>query len=203
MNRVYSDERPDLNDLVISEDSTRRSRTYHLATAGLIAALLCASAWVAIPVGAVPVTLQVFVVLLAALLLPPLWAGGAVAAYLVLGAIGVPVFSAGQGGLGVIAGPTGGYLVGFAIGAVVGALVRRLTQKAGDRMADVLAVISAIAVIHAIGTWRLAAVAHISAQAAIAAGVLPFIAIDLVKAAAAVIAATTIRRARSGCAVRA
>jgi biotin transport system substrate-specific component len=177
--------------------TTARSRSHHLATAGLLVALLCASAWIAIPAGAVPVTLQVFVVLLTALLLPPVWAGSAVAVYLVLGAIGVPVFSAGQGGMGVIAGPTGGYLLGFLIGAVAGAVVRRSVRFAREGVADALAAAVALAVIYLVGTVRLAMVASLSLWGAVVVGVLPFIGIDVVKAIAAVAAAETIRRAIS------
>lgn len=189
-----------MNEVAAPLSARPRSRTYHLATSGLVAALLCASAWIAIPVGAVPVTLQVFVVLLAALLLPPAWAGAALGAYLLLGAIGAPVFSAGQGGLGVLAGPTGGYLIGFLVAAVAGSLVRsvalRVLPSRAAPMADVSAAVVAILAIYVIGTWRLAAVTGMGPAAAATVGVLPFIGFDAIKAAAAIIAATAIRKAR-------
>ncbi|MCL2503820.1 MAG: biotin transporter BioY [Coriobacteriia bacterium] len=100
-----------------------------MAAAALIVALLAASAHITIPLGVVPVTLQVFVVVLATLLLVPEWAAAAVALYLAMGALGLPVFSAGQGGLGVIAGPTGGYLVGFLVGIPAGAYMRAVLEK--------------------------------------------------------------------------
>lgn len=67
----------------------------------------------------VPVTLQLFLVLLIGLLLPPFAAFFTVVTYLLLGAIGLPVFSGGQGGFGVILGPTGGFLILFPFVAVI------------------------------------------------------------------------------------
>ena len=79
-------------------------------------ALLAVSAWVSIPVGPVPVTLQTMVLALICTALTAREAVASVACYLLLGAVGLPLFSGMQGGLGVIAGPTGGYLWGFLAG---------------------------------------------------------------------------------------
>lgn len=176
----------------------RATRTRNIVTAGLMTALLSASAFVAIPVGAVPITLQTFIVVLAALLLEPLWAGASVLAYLVLGAAGLPVFSGGHGGLGVLAGPTGGYLIGFAVGAVMGALLRRSLQRSGGHtvLADVVCGAMVLGATYAMGTTQLALVAGLDPKAAIMAGVVPFVAIDAAKAFVAVGAASAIRRAR-------
>jgi len=79
-----------------------------MVVSALISALLVASAWIAIPVGNVPITLQVLLVILAGLLLPPLWAQAAILVTLPLGAFGLPVFSLARGGLAILWGPTGG-----------------------------------------------------------------------------------------------
>ena len=71
---------------------------------------MAATGWIAIPVGPVPVTLQIFGVVLAALLLSWEWAAVALGIYLVLGRGWMPVFSLGTAGLGVVLGPTGGYV---------------------------------------------------------------------------------------------
>ena len=98
-----------------------RDRSRHVVVAGLLAALLASAAWISLPVGTVPLTLQVFVVVLVALLLPPRWAAATIGVYLLLGALGAPVFASGRAGLGVLFGPTGGYLFGFLVGATLGA----------------------------------------------------------------------------------
>lgn len=176
--------------------SVTRGETRELVTAALIAALLAASALVTIPIGAVPLTLQVFVVVLAALLLRPASAGAAVGVYLLLGGAGLPVFSGLQGGLGVVFGPTGGYLVGFLVGAILGSLVRLLLAKRVRPLtADIVCAVVCIGVIYAFGWFQLHAVTGISWQAAFLAGVAPFVLIDAAKAAVAVGVAGALRRA--------
>jgi len=174
-----------------------RRRTRDLAAAALLTALMAASGWIAIPVGAVPVTLQVFPVVLAALLLPAEWAAASIGAYAILGAVGVPVFAHGQGGLGVLLGPTGGYIVGFVLGAWLGALVRQLLERRGTKqiVADVTAAIVVIVAVYVAGWIQLSIVLHLSAVGAFIAGVLPFVGLDAVKAAVAVGVASAVRRA--------
>ena len=91
----------------------------------LMSALLCICAWVTIP-GAVPFTLQTLGVFLALGLLGPRDGALAILVYLLLGAVGLPVFSGFKGGVGVLLGATGGYLVGFLVSAVPYGLVTRL-----------------------------------------------------------------------------
>ena len=99
-----------------------RLTTRELAVAALFTALLSVSAYIAIPIGSVPFTLQVFVVLLAGMVLGPRLGALSVVAYLVLGLV-APVYSGGTSGLGVLFGPTGGYLFGFIAAAVVTGLI--------------------------------------------------------------------------------
>jgi biotin transport system substrate-specific component len=179
--------------------SARRPEVRELVTAALVAALLMAVSGLALPIGIVPVTLQVFVVVLAALLLAPRWAGVSIGVYLLAGAVGLPVFSGMKGGLGVLVGPTGGYLWGFLVGAVAGAFARIALERIYGRrglLADSVAAAVVIAGVYLAGWLQLAAVAHLAAGAAFAAGVLPFIAIDIAKGAAAVAVAAGVRRAR-------
>lgn len=174
-----------------------RSRTAQMTTSALLASLLAVAAWVTIPLQPVPVTLQVLVVVLAALLLSPLWALAATGIYVLLGAVGAPVFSGGQGGLGVLAGPTGGYILGFLLAASLGSLVRVVLERSGAHqvLADAAAAGIVVLMIYLTGTSQLALVAHLTPAQAVAAGVLPFVAIDVIKAAIAVVVAQAIRRA--------
>lgn len=175
----------------------RQTRTRNMATAALVTALLSASAWIAIPLGAVPITLQVFFVVLAALLLPAEWAAASMGLYLLLGALGLPVFAGAHGGMGVLAGLTGGYLWGFLAGATLGALARTLmTDRVRPLVADAVAASIVIVVIYAAGAAQLAAVAGITFPQAIIAGVLPYVLPDIAKAAVAVGVAAAVRRAR-------
>ena len=173
-----------------------RSRTRYLAVSALLAALLAASAWIAIPAGAVPVTLQVFIVFLCGLLLPTRWAAVPVFVYVLLGAIGIPVFSGGVGGVGVLVGPTGGYLLGFILAAPAIAAVRSvLVDRIPDVAADVVAMAVGLACIYALGWAQLTFVTGMTLAQAFVAGVAPFILIDALKGVAAVVVARALRRA--------
>lgn len=175
----------------------RLQRTRQLVAAALVTAVMVATGWISIPFGAVPVTLQVFGVVLAALLLTPGWAAASLGVYLLLGAAGVPVFASGHAGLGVVLGPTGGYLGGFVLGAFLGSLLRTRLARRGnpDVVADVAAAIAVIAAVYALGWAQLALVLHLSAVQAFVVGVAPFLAPDAIKAAVAIVIATAVRRA--------
>ena len=84
-----------------------------LCRAALMAALLCVLSPLALPMGPVPLSLGLLGILLCASLLAPAAAWGAVALYLSVGALGLPVFAGAQGGVGVLLGPLGGYLWSF------------------------------------------------------------------------------------------
>jgi biotin transport system substrate-specific component len=171
------------------------SRVRHLVAASLIAAFMAATGWIAIPFGPVPVTLQIFGVLLAALLLSWEWAAAALAIYLVMGAAGVPVFAMGTAGLGVVLGPTGGYVIGFVLAAPAGAWVRQLIERRGAEqvIADAVAAVTVIAVVYLMGWVQLAAVTNMGLLKAFLVGVVPFIVPDAIKAVVAIAIASAVR----------
>ena len=172
-------------------------RTREMTAAALVTSLLVAASWVTIPLGTVPVTLQVFVVVLASLLLRPGWAAAALGVYLLMGAAGLPVFSNGTGGFGVLAGPTGGYLIGFLVAAPVGAGFRLALRRAGIArgLADSAAVVTDIAIIYLLGWMQLSLVANMGPAPAFIAGVAPFLVPDAIKGIVAITVATGVRRA--------
>lgn len=85
----------------------------HMSGVALFAALLCVCAWVGFPLGDTVITLQTLALYLALLLLGAKGGFWVVVVYLLLGAVGLPVFSGFRGGIGTLLGPTGGYLWGF------------------------------------------------------------------------------------------
>lgn len=165
------------------------SRLRHVALIVLGALVILASAQIVIPVpgSPVPVTGQTFGVLLVGGALGFRRGLASVALYVLVGAIGLPFFAEGKGGVNVILGATGGYLVGF---IVAGALVGRLAELGWDRR--MIGAIAAIAigniVIYLIGVPWLVAVAHYDLGTGIAKGVLPFLVGDAVKLLLAAIA---------------
>lgn len=137
---------------------------------------------VPLPFTPVPIVLQNFFVLLAGLLLGWRWGALSVALYLILGAVGLPVFSAARGGLGHFFGPTGGYLLGFlACALIAGALRRPGRSPAHNAPAGLLAMLA----IYAVGVPWLKQVTEMSWGAALGAGIVPFLVGDAVKLAAA------------------
>lgn len=179
------------------DEAHPRRRTRDLTTAALVVSLLAASAWIVIPLGAVPVTLQVLLVVLAGLLLSPGWTAAAVGLYLALGTLGLPVFAGGKAGLGVLLGPTGGYLVGFLVGGTIGAALRVVLVRRGLRAvaADSVAATVIVTVTYLLGTTQLAFNMLLGAGEALALGVVPFIGPDIAKAVVAVGVAQAVRRA--------
>ena len=154
--------------------------------AALFTALLSVAAFIAIPVGSVPFTLQVYVVLLAGMMLGPRLGALSVIAYLALGLV-APVYAGGASGLGVLFGPTGGYLIGFVAAVVVSGLVARGPDARLPRL--MMAGLAGLAPIYLLGAGWLAIELHLSAGAALASGVVPFIWVDVLKAAAAALTA--------------
>lgn len=149
-------------------------------TAGVVglALLTALGARVSIPLPGTPVpfTFQVVAVLLAGWLLGPRLGAASQLSYLAAGAAGLPVFAAG-GGLAYLLGPTGGYLLAYPAAAwLVGVAAR---QDAGLAR-QVAGLAGGLALIHLGGAGWLAVVA--GHEAALAAGVLPFLGVDAVKA---------------------
>ncbi|MDY0312410.1 MAG: biotin transporter BioY [Desulfobacterales bacterium] len=157
----------------------------------LMAALIAAGAFIIIPVGPVPVVLQNLFVMVAGLLLTPRWAAGAVAIYLLAGCLGLPVFAGGTGGIGRLLGPTGGYLLAY-LPAVI--LISWTHSRLGRKSwMEISALVLAAAIVYALGVSWLKAVTHMSWTAAVVAGMLPFLPGDVLKIAAALPIARTLR----------
>ena len=155
--------------------------------AAIFAAMTAIGAFIRIPIPAspVPITLQVFFVLLAGLLLGSKWAGMSMIVYVMLGIIWFPVFSGGLSGIGVLLGPTGGYLIGFIPGAFVTGLVTETFGR--STLAAACAMIAGIAAIYLLGAFQLSVVAGLSVPQSVVIGVLPFLPGDSIKLAAALI----------------
>lgn len=161
----------------------------------LMAAVTAVAAQIAIPVpfSPVPFTLQVLAVVLAGLLLGPRYGALAMAVYLLIGAVGVPVFSQFSGGLGRILGPTGGYLLSYPLAAAVAGLAARTAVSAPRSRAlttSVLWSVAGLAIIYTIGAAWLSAATGISIGVAVAQGILPFVVFDLIKVGLAAIVGT-------------
>jgi biotin transport system substrate-specific component len=159
--------------------------------ASLMAAMIAAGAYLAIPIGPVPIVLQNLFVFLSGLLLGSRWGLACVAIYILVGACGLPIFSIGRGGVGHIFGPTGGYLLGFLPAVYVIGLI---TEKKDQRVIfDVIAMTCGGIIIYACGVAWLKFLTGMTLAKTLAVGMYPFIPGDALKIAAAVPIAKALR----------
>lgn len=176
-----------------------------LGLIGVFAALVAGSALIAaIPVGGlgVPITLQTLAVMLTGLALGPARAFAAVGLYVLLGLAGLPIFSGGRSGLGVLAGPSAGYIVGFvfaatAVGWLTVVVLRRTAGRPGRFRAVLLfaaAMVSSIIFIHGLGILGMMVNAKLDFSKAFLAD-LVFYPGDVIKNALAVTIALALHKA--------
>jgi biotin transport system substrate-specific component len=152
----------------------------------LFAALTAVCSWLAIPIGPVPINLALLPVLLAGGLLG--WKYGAISqlVYVLVGAAGAPVFSGFRGGVGVLVGPTGGYIIGYVVCAL---LVGLAADKFRRRVPALIAgMILGVLALYLLGTAQyLFVVENKNVLAALGACVFPFLPGDAAKIAVALL----------------
>ncbi len=174
-----------------------RTAVRNLTMSALLAALTAVCAQIVVPLPFTPVffSLAVLAVLLCGALLPPRWAAGAQLCYLLLGAAGLPVFGGFGAGPGVLAGPTGGYLLSYPLMALAAALLVRAGWKSFPRRAAACAL--ALAPCHLLGAVWLSLSTGMTPQAAFLAGSAPFLLPDLLKATLSAYLSQQVERALS------
>ena len=163
-----------------------------MTRAALMAAVTAVAAQISVPLFPVPFTLQVLAVILSGLLLGPRYGALSQAIYVLVGAVGVPVFAQFSGGLAVILGPTGGYLVSYPVAAAVAGLAARAARNGSRRRAlwtGFLWGCAGLAVIYAVGASWLSVVSGLPLTASLAQGVLIFLPFDLIKVVLATLVA--------------
>lgn len=169
--------------------------TKELTLIGVMTAVTCVMGPFAIPIpfSPVPISLTNLAVYLTVYVLGMKFGTISYVVYLCLGAVGLPVFSAFSGGLGKLAGPTGGYLVGFIFLALIaGFFIERFPSSLP--MA-VLGMVLGTAVCYLFGTVWLSRQLSLSFTAGLAAGVIPYIPGDIIKIIIAALLGTKLRAA--------
>ena len=162
----------------------------------VFAAIMAVCSWISIPF-IVPVTLQTFAVFAAAGLLG--WKKGlcSVLIYLVLGLVGVPVFSGFRGGFSVLAGPTGGYIIGFLFTVFISGMIIKL--KGTGTLTLCIAFVSGLLACYIFGTvWYCLVYAPNEAGfiSALTACVIPFILPDAAKLFLAAVTVKKLKKTR-------
>lgn len=170
--------------------------TKKLTLCALFTALTAIFSQIAIPLGPVPVNLATFSALLSGALLGSKMGGVSQLAYVLLGAMGAPVFALFRGGINVLLGPTGGYLAGYVLSAWTAG---RIVERRGDTAAMLTLAMTAgtfACLIPGIGWYMLLTKNGLAASLAVCA--VPFFPGDAIKIAAAVILAKRLRPALVG-----
>ena len=164
--------------------------------AALFAALAAVLSQISFPIGIspVPFSLGICAVFLTGALLDKKYALIALLVYLLLGAVGLPVFSQFRGGFSVLAGPTGGYLFSYPVSAFLIGLLCDLMKKR-NLFTLIVSMLAALAVCYAVGTLWLSFVSQITFMEALAAGDIPFVIPDIVKVVLCSVLATILLHA--------
>lgn len=171
----------------------RKLHSYDIAQVGLISAVFCIVCPIAfvVPISPVPVSFSLVVLYLSVYMVGMRKALMGCGLYLLIGAIGIPVYAGGMAGVGRLVGPTGGYLLGYLCAIFVfGKLVEGKTTKWKQMGAMVLGLLC----LYAIGTIWLMLQAGLSIREAIIAGVVPYVIADGVKIMFTVFLGDGIRR---------
>ena len=163
-----------------------------LTIAALMAAVMCVLGPVSVPIGPIPIAMANLVVGLAAWLLGARLAAASVAVYLLLGAVGMPVFAGYGAGVAVLFGPTGGYLIGYLAMALVGGWAVERTGGRPVRSGRGRA--AGVAGSYACGTAWFIVQMGCTLPYALGVCVVPFIPFDLAKVALASAAGSLLRR---------
>lgn len=156
------------------------------------AAIIAVLAQITIPLPLVPITGQTLAIGLVVTILGKKLGTQAVGLYILLGAIGLPVFTAFSGGLGIIFGPTGGYIIGFLPTALV---IGMYFERFGYTFTHaVVANVIGMFVTLAFGAVWLKVIADLSWQAALLSGVVPFLVTGVLKAVMAASIGLVVKR---------
>lgn len=178
------------------QSEKRTPGTLFLVQSAIFAAVICILSPLAIPIGPIPITLGAFAVMLTGAVLDWKRAAAAVAAYILLGLVGLPVFSGGKGGFGVLVGPTGGYIWSYLPMAM---LIAALGGKPRERELSedwrtLAACLLSMVLLYFLGTLQFTLVADSDWAHALAVCVVPFLPFDLAKAICATLLGVRIRR---------
>ena len=180
----------------MSTVAVQRSKTYDIVYIAVFAVIMAICSWISIP-ATVPFTLQTFGVFIAAGVLGGKRGTLSVLVFILLGAVGIPVFANFSGGIGVLAGPTGGYIIGFLFSALVMWAMEKLPGK--KSIMQIVSMVVGLVVCYAFGTaWFMVVYGKANGPVGLVTAlgwcVFPFIIPDLIKIALAYVLSRKLRK---------
>lgn len=167
--------------------------TREIIMCGLFAGITSILSQISIPLPftTVPLTMQIFAVSISGLILGPKNGFISQLIYILMGAIGMPVFAQMTGGINIVIGPTGGFILGFPIMALI---IGYFSYKFKNTKYTILGMILGLSLDYLIGTMMFTFITKMTFTQGIIACVLPFIPIDLIKIGLAVAVGTSISK---------
>ena len=173
-----------------------KNSTQNLTLTALMAAILCIMGPIVIPIGMVPMSLANMAIYLTIILLDKKKALISTAIYLLIGLIGIPVFSGFSAGAGKLFGPTGGYLVGYLVLSFIGgSLLEKGKYQRKEKMFYQILVLSLGTIgLYLVGTLWLMYQSKLNLMTALTVGVFPFFIFDVIKIILAVSIGNSVKK---------
>lgn len=165
--------------------SKQRMNTKNLVITALFTAILCVLAQINIPTQPIPFTLSVFAIFFIGALLPPRYALMSVMAYVLLGAFGLPVFAGSKGGISVLTGMTGGFIMAYPFMALLTSMSHTY-MKRWRTVALTIGMLLSLVICYAFGSFWFTVVTGKSFTYALTVCVYPYLLFDLLKITLAV-----------------
>ncbi len=147
--------------------------------AALFSAIICVTAIITIPIGAVPITLSLFGVFTSAALQKPKSAILSISVYIILGLIGIPVFSSFGSGLGYLTGPTGGFIFAYPIMTAIVSCASRICKKYYTLLP--ISMVIALIICYIFGVVWYCMVSEVDFISAVLVCIVPFFVFDILK----------------------
>jgi len=172
---------------------SKKSKTYYITAIASMAAIICCFAPLSIPIGPIPVSLTNLVLYISVIVIGYQATTVSYIVYMLIGIIGLPVFSGLQGGIGKVAGPTGGYLIGFIPMVIISGLFYNIGKSKLNIVMTIIGMILGTAVAYLLGTLWFVKQMDCDWAYALSVCVFPFIPFDLGKIAIANVLGRAVR----------
>lgn len=173
-----------------------KNNVQNLTITALMAAVLCIMGPIVIPIGMIPVSFANLAIYLTLILLDKKKACISISVYLMLGLVGIPVFSGFGAGAGKLFGPTGGYLIGYlALSFIGGNLLGKGKSQGNKRVINQIMALGVGTIgLYIIGTVWLMYQSNLSMVTALSVGVFPFVILDIIKIILAVSIGNSVKK---------
>lgn len=175
--------------------------TKEIAITAVLTAMTCVLSPISIPIGPVPISLGLFCIFITGAMLPPQLAVMSTLVYILLGSVGVPIFTGFEGGFQKLIGPTGGFIVAYPFMALIIALSVVIFKKR-NAISIVVGIIVSLILCYALGTVWFIVSMRSTVKTALTLCVTPFIVVDLIKLVCATVFSLAANKALSKANIR-